>query len=554
MKGVEVGARVEFRWDRFSFALMDFYGYEDVPTVELFNEYQRNVDVRTGRPLDAEGRPLTPDNALDFASGNRQAFDLGCKASLGFGERAMDRLFPGNSIDLSGRCLGDLLNLQEDLVLGLTVPEAVGGLLAGQPTANGLGHVLQTVLEIPADQQVDLVPLNRDPNDGPGAGLLPLDSLSFHLTDEQEALLGCGPFYATNCDTDGIDFFNAEASVVLQSFPGLGENPVATRFEDGRLYILPGARGPGDPSYDPLADGCTGPGDSPDCVAAHPLLDPRTGQLFASEMAALSYNVAVTLAVLGIAEGDEKCQLTDLETCAAIRALVALSGSRRPEVRAGGNGRFGRRDWGWHGGGEAALVYPKRNVLGLSVDFAEDRTRSAWSLEFTWIDGTPFASNQSADGNQRADTFNLTVSVDRPTFIDFLNPNRTFFLNSQLFVRYVPDHDSSFDTDGPLSLLGTLAIATGYYQDRLLPTLVFVHDVGSSSGGVIGQVTYRFDEAFSATVGALAFYGSPDDNRLPRHPIALPDATSDFDTRTRFDGLSAIAEREELFLRLRWTF
>ena len=32
--GLEFGARVEFRWDRFSFALSDFYGYDDFPYVD----------------------------------------------------------------------------------------------------------------------------------------------------------------------------------------------------------------------------------------------------------------------------------------------------------------------------------------------------------------------------------------------------------------------------------------------------------------------------------------------------------------------------------------
>jgi hypothetical protein len=78
--------------------------------------------------------------------------------------------------------------------------------------------------------------------------------------------------------------------------------------------------------------------------------------------------------------------------------------------------------------------------------------------------------------------------------------------------------------------------------------------VRSGSGALLGQITYRFSEAFSATIGALAFYGEPDENRLPLHPIALPDTQTDFDARTRYEGLSAISERDELFLRLRYTF
>jgi hypothetical protein len=50
VKGLEVGARLEWRYDRFSFALVDFYGYSDLPYVNRVTTYTRNVDPRTGRP------------------------------------------------------------------------------------------------------------------------------------------------------------------------------------------------------------------------------------------------------------------------------------------------------------------------------------------------------------------------------------------------------------------------------------------------------------------------------------------------------------------------
>jgi hypothetical protein len=586
-QGVEFGARLEWRWSRFSFALTDFYGYDDVPAIRLFNEYQRKVDPATGRPLDSLGRPLTPENALRFHPANRQGLDLGCKAAQGFGKNALIALTGGMGEipDASERCILDILNLQEEIVLtapelgGLSVTaaptNAFGALLSGQIGGNFLliaaqeGLVAAVVALFGTGLPQQLAPLNRDPDDGPSGGgafgtdaellpgLLGTSNLSYYLTDQQEALLGCGTFYLTDCDVDGVDAFNAEGSVLLQSFPGFKRNPVATRYQEGRLLILPGARGPADRGYDPRVDGCVDPGSDGKapagyCAGANQIL--IDGRVARSEMAALSANCVKTLAVLGIAEGDEQCDLDRPATCAAVRAVIALSGSQRPEVQAGGNGRFGRRDWTWHGGGEASIFYPKRNVLGFSFDVAEDLFKSSWGVEFTWIHDSTFASNTSSDLTQRADVYNLTVSVDRPTFINFLNSNRTFFLNSQVFFRVLPEHDSSFDTNGPLTVLATFTVATGYYQDRLLPATTFVHDFASASGGAIYQITYRFNDAFSATIGALAFYGGPERNRIPRHPIALFDTTTEFEMRTRYEGLSAISERDELFLRLRYTF
>ncbi|MFP6604986.1 MAG: DUF1302 family protein, partial [Myxococcota bacterium] len=50
LKGWEIAARLEWRYDRFSFALTDFYGYTDTPGIEQFSTYTRNVDPVSGRP------------------------------------------------------------------------------------------------------------------------------------------------------------------------------------------------------------------------------------------------------------------------------------------------------------------------------------------------------------------------------------------------------------------------------------------------------------------------------------------------------------------------
>jgi hypothetical protein len=60
---------------------------------------------------------------------------------------------------------------------------------------------------------------------------------------------------------------------------------------------------------------------------------------------------------------------------ARLLALRACRGAIKPRGGSGsrgGKGRYGRRDFLWHAGGEALLTYPERNVLGLSFDFAED--------------------------------------------------------------------------------------------------------------------------------------------------------------------------------------
>jgi hypothetical protein len=550
-EGLEVGGRIEWRWDRFSFAVTDFWGYSDNPAIQSLHFYERAVDPRTGRPLDVRGERLEPENALTRHPANRQLFDLVCSATVGVAAALLPQL--------ADACLLDLLNVSTPLglvppsVAGI-VPDpspalAIGSALAGSAIGQVVANALLTgSTELNLMPPAIMVPLIADSDDGPPSGFgvpeplgsafgLPLGGLSMFLSDEQEALLGCGPFYRTDCDVDGIDLFNAEASVLLQRVPAIAaEGPVGTRFQEGKLWIIPGARGPGDRGYDRRVDGT-----------------PPAG--FSSEMAAVSENFVRLLAILGISGGtDPDCSLETLASCQAVSAVVAVTGVQRPEIRAGGNGRFGRRDFLWSSGGEAYLVYQKRNVLGFSMDFAEDLTKTNWSFEFTWVDDDLFGSSTSRSLNQEGDAFNLTISVDRPTFVNFLNANRTFFMNAQVFVGYLPDYNESYTLDGPLNLLATLAIATGYFQDRLLTSFVVVHDFFSSSGGVLPQVTWRASQDFSITFGLAIFYGSPDYADVPLHQLLLANSGGDFRTRTQYGGLSVISERDEVFLRIRYTF
>ena len=96
-KGLEVGGRVEWRWDRFSFAITDFYGYQDIPWVSREYTYSRNVDPVSGLPRHTEttlkcrksagGKIvgdgcLTGKDALTHHHSNQQLFATICANTL----------------------------------------------------------------------------------------------------------------------------------------------------------------------------------------------------------------------------------------------------------------------------------------------------------------------------------------------------------------------------------------------------------------------------------------------------------------------------------------
>ena len=204
------------------------------------------------------------------------------------------------------------------------------------------------------------------------------------------------------------------------------------------------------------------------------------------------------------------------------------------------------------------LAYEKRNVLGLATDFAEDRTKTNFGVEFSWVNGVPMIDNNAFDGITESDEFNLTISMDRPTFINFLNPNRSFFINSQWFFQYRTKYNDAWAANGPANVLGTLTILTGYYQDRLNPQITGVYDFMSRSGGLLTQFEYRVSAAFSVAVGLNYFFGRTQLRDAPINGIA-PGQNYAFNASNRYQEptdqlLSVIRDRDELFFRLRYSF
>jgi hypothetical protein len=483
------------------------------------------------------------------------------------------------------------------------------------------------------------------------------------LSDEQEALLGCGTFWGTQCDVDGFDLLNADGSVIFQSWPGFegsegtgpwnsndnfmaqpgtipffvddydpelpdgtyapfevyapeeryGAQPyVCTRYVDGQTIFLPGcldgnadityAQNPQTLPSDPIPG--APPIDWPAFnVSGHPFacdidqnIDPSLsgdpdfacrrdgsggliGQPWASEMAALSWNMLMTFVSISLpqdldddGEFDNPPRFDEFDPtqpfrengcsyyypllCKASAAIIFVSAPGRNDVRAGGNQRFGRRDFVWHAGSEPILKYMKRNTLGFAMDFAEDTTKSNWSMEFTWFNGVRMSNNNKFSGSSTVDQYNLTISVDRPTFIRFLNPARTFFFNSQIFIQYIDDYNQGFVANGPYNFTLTASVGTGYMQDRLLPSFTAVWERRSGSGALLPRITYRITQNFSMQIGAGVFFGRTQRKTSPLTPVGTPTNGAGKGSYHSYvdNGLSSIRDRDELFLRLRYTF
>jgi hypothetical protein len=592
-QGLQGGVRLEFRWDRYSFAISDQYNYVRIPNINRIYTYGRNVDPATGMPraanstgpcqfggVDAKGDAirsgsscLTPQTALQQQSENQQLFAMICSTTVGFS--SLDRTSCAQTV------LGSSATLPPPSP-AFPVALVLSALFAGNPAINGAAFAA-----LGAPQPLPLVTLPSAAP--PSARFLPNT-----LTVQQQGLLGCGAFFNNPCNSGGIDLLNMEGSAVTQSFAGfegtsagwrldnaavaqpgtvgfLG-GPVCTRYVGGATTVqLPGCRGPGSPGYNPAVDG--NPGTigfvAPTGFTAAQLGyktsgQPFTGQPFQNVMAGFSWNLMMVLITTSpnwdhqpfLTASTSSCSYRRADLCLAVEGLMAVTGTERNTINAGGNSLFGRRDFLWASGGEVNLQYQKRNVLGFSMDFADDVTKSNWGIEMGWERHLPFPDNNAVDNVSRSDDFEVSISVDRPTFINFLNQNRTFFFNMQLFLSYLTNYHTSYTIPGPFGVLGTFTISTGYFQDRLLPSVTFVYDVFSNSGAALPELQYRFTENFSFTLGIAQFLGRFRTQAMPVNPVATVQQNygqNAYDTYSE-PGLSLIRDRDEAYMRIRYTF
>jgi hypothetical protein len=248
--------------------------------------------------------------------------------------------------------------------------------------------------------------------------------------------------------------------------------------------------------------------------------------------------------------------------CRSLVGLLGATGQTLPIRRAGGDGSFGRRDFLWHGGRMISFNYQKRNIFGFAVDFAEDFTKTSWGIEFTWTANKLFSDLNEFDGLSSSDEMVLSISVDRPTFINYLNPNRSFFMNFQFFIRYLTDFEGGADdhdgmygvAEGPLDGRAVFTFFTGYFQDRLQPRLTFIYDPTTSNGGILSQLQYRWTEAFSTTVGMNHFFGRPRQVQQAYYPIALRTSTSDTTSEALTRSMAPVRNEDFGFITIRYSF
>ena len=163
------------------------------------------------------------------------------------------------------------------------------------------------------------------------------------------------------------------------------------------------------------------------------------------------------------------------------------------------------------------IYFPRVTLVGGSADFYIDPLKSAFRVELAHTSGEEFADTSVSDLNSESDVIRWVIGWDRPTYIRWLNPNRTFLLSAQIFGQHLLDHRSvthpisGYQTgfqDWKNGYIGTFLFQGFFRNDRVLPRIIAAYDFRAKAAVLGPAVDYLISDNLRLIFGANIKLGS----------------------------------------------
>jgi len=185
-------------------------------------------------------------------------------------------------------------------------------------------------------------------------------------------------------------------------------------------------------------------------------------------------------------------------------------------------------------GGGAQIRYHKDNTLGLSADYFEPFTGVVIRVESSWTHNALVNDTDSLDWSSNNDILQYVVGFDRPHFIKFLNPDRTFFSSFQVFETYYPGaHSSNGGKDGIVTGVNdftfTAFTQTHYYRDQIIPLIFAAFGTEGTDATIGGNTEWLINDHWSAVIGADAFLGKSHQHNIGPNAVFQAGKTTQAD-------------------------
>ena len=163
------------------------------------------------------------------------------------------------------------------------------------------------------------------------------------------------------------------------------------------------------------------------------------------------------------------------------------------------------------------IYFPRVTLVGGSADFYIDPLKSAFRVELAHTSGEEFADTSASNLNSESDVIRWVIGWDRPTYIRWLNPNRTFLLSAQIFGQHLLDHKSISHPitghqigfqDWKNGYIGTFLFQGFFRNDRVLPRIIAAYDFRAKAAVLGPAVDYLINDNLRLIFGANIKLGS----------------------------------------------
>jgi len=114
---------------------------------------------------------------------------------------------------------------------------------------------------------------------------------------------------------------------------------------------------------------------------------------------------------------------------------------------------------------EFQVDYPRVLTLGGSLDYQIPGADTVVRAEVAYDINRRITNTAKANLRDNSDVFLAAIGLDRPTYIPFLNPDRTAFLSVQTFVEQVMDYDDGTGYGDGMIIPSTSIISTAFMQN-----------------------------------------------------------------------------------------
>ncbi|RTL58164.1 MAG: DUF1302 family protein [Rhodocyclaceae bacterium] len=155
------------------------------------------------------------------------------------------------------------------------------------------------------------------------------------------------------------------------------------------------------------------------------------------------------------------------------------------------------------------MEFPRLTMVGGSMDLQMESIGAAIRLEGALTHGEEFANTARPELYSKNNTFRSVIGIDRPTFIPFINPNRTTLLSAQLFYQHIYEHQVVGLPTGRVGMpdwednvIGTLLIKGFMNNDRVSPQLILARDFQAHAWVASPQLEWSVTNDLKLTFGA----------------------------------------------------